>query len=107
MSRFAASSEPAEDAGGGVGVDRRHRARPSLAHRIEHRDHFVPEHLSDDDPRGVHAERSAHELSGRDSADPFDVGKASLHGDAIGVPNRLPIEAKLECLFDRHDALVG
>ncbi len=69
----------------GVGVDRRQRAVVALAHRVEHGHDLVAEHLTDDDPAGVHAQRAAHQLGHRGSRPgPRSSGSRSSNATTLG-----------------------
>ena len=81
-------------------MDRGQGAVVALAHRVEHGDDLVAEHLADDHPARVHPQRAAHQLGHRDRAGALGVGQPFLERDHVGVQVGELAETELERALD-------
>ena len=84
-------------------MDRAHRAGTSLTHCVQHRDHFVAQDFSHNDPICVHSKCSAHEHRHPDRAGALHICFASSRAHEIRMPLDLVVEPQLESLLYCHD----
>ena len=93
-------SKRASASTGVVGVNGCERAIVARVHRGEHVDRLTTTNLAEDDAVGTHSEAVLDELTLGDLALAFEVGRARLEADDVGL-----LQLELRGVLDGDDAL--
>ncbi len=86
----------------GVGVNGGHGTVVTGVHRLHHVERFGAANLPDNDPVRPHSQRVAHQIALTDLPASFDIGRAGLQGEDMGL-----LQLEFGGVLDGDDALAG